>query len=104
MLRLLLYLVLFPLNLIVLLVACILAPLLPLFASNDGWLPKWLSWFQTPDASLDGDSGWRNTSKHPCVNKLPRYLRQVLWLWRNPSYGFNWTVLATRPLQQRGAI
>ena len=22
-------------------------------------LPKWLSWFQTPDNSLDGDNGWK---------------------------------------------
>lgn len=94
----LLYLVLLPINLIMAFVACMLAPILPVFASKEGWLPRCLWWFQTPDASLDGDSGWRNASKHPYVNKLPRYLRQVLWLWRNPSYGFNWTVLATRPL------
>ena len=87
-----------PIDLIVTLIAWILAPVLPLFASSDGWLPKYLWWFQTPDASLDGDSGWKDISKHPYVNKLPRYCRQVLWLIRNPSYAFNWTVLATRPL------
>ena len=38
--------------------ALILAPVLPLFANSDGWLPKWLWWFQTPDNSLDGDQGW----------------------------------------------
>lgn len=79
-------------------IAWILSPVLPAFASKDGWLPKWLWWFQTPDASLDGDSGWKDTSNHPYINKLPRYLRQVLWLIRNPAYGFSWTVLATSPL------
>lgn len=82
---------------LVAILAVILAPILPLFAT-DAWLPSWLSWFQTPDASLDGDNGWRNVNKHPLVNKLPRYFRQVLWLIRNPSYGFDWTVTASKPL------
>lgn len=92
------YFILLPLNLAVALLAWILAPSIPLFANSSGWLPTWLWWFQTPDASLDGDSGWNDASQHPLVTKLPRYLRQVLWLFRNPSYGFNWTVLASKPL------
>lgn len=93
-----LYLLLLPINLIVAFIAVILSPILPLFASEDGWLPTWLWWFQTPDAPIDGDSGWKDLYKHPYVNKLSRYLRRVLWLCRNPSYGFNWTILASKPL------
>lgn len=90
----------FPINIVVTLVAYVLSPILPLFANSEGWLPNWLYWFQTPDASIDGDTGWKSTKKHPTVNKLPRYVRRVLWLIRNPSYGFNSTVLATSPLQE----
>lgn len=44
-------------------------------------LKSWLSWFQTPDNSLDGDHGFQ--AKHnPC------WWSKVQWLWRNPFYGF----------------
>lgn len=69
--------------------AYLLAPALPAFA-KDGWLPNWLWWFQTPDNSLDGDDGW----KAKPLWGAPRYLRRVLWLWRNAAYGFSWGVLA----------
>lgn len=71
-----------------------LAFILALLKSNqDGWLDNgtkwgngprlfsWLSWFQTPDNSLDGDHGFQE--KHnPC------WWSKVQWLWRNPFYGF----------------
>lgn len=90
-----------PINLAFTALAWVLSPILPLFASKEGWLPRWLWWFQTPDASLDGDSGWKDVGKHPYINKLPRYLRQMFWLIRNPAYGFSWTVLATSPLPDK---
>jgi hypothetical protein len=31
-----------------------LTPVIVLFAKPNGWLPDWLFWFQTNDASLDG--------------------------------------------------
>ncbi len=66
----------------------LLAPVVVLFANDEGWLPSWLSWFQTPDNSLDGDRGhaerW-GTSTAP----LATYVRRVAWLWRNCGYGFN---------------
>jgi len=37
-----------------------LAPIVVLFASKEGWLPKWLWWFQTPDNPVDGDRDWKN--------------------------------------------
>ena len=93
-----------PFSLIMTVVAYILSPILPLFANDKAWLPVWLWWFQTPDNSIDGDSGWQNKSKHPFINRMPRYWRQVFWLIRNPSYGFNWTVLATSKLPDAGYV
>lgn len=78
------YLLLLPLSIAMTMLAHALAPVLPLFATN-GWLPKWLWWFQTPDNPLFGDRGhwerWMYKS---------RYWQQVVWLWRNPVYGFEW--------------
>jgi len=89
-----LYLILAPISLLITLVAVILAPILPLFAtSQEGWndnhsrwglgprLPKWLSWFMTPDNSLDGDRTFFQLNP-------PSYLSQVKWLLRNPAYSF----------------
>lgn len=71
-----------------------LAPIVVLFKSDkEGWnnngtrwavgprLANWLSWFQTPDNSLNGDDGFR-TLHNPC------WWSKVQWLWRNPFYGF----------------
>ena len=72
------------------LLAQILAPLLSLFTAN-GW-PSRGAWFWTPDADPYGDrSDWTSLP-------VGSYWRRVLWLWRNPAYGFDATVLAV-PLQ-----
>jgi hypothetical protein len=89
-----LYLLLIPVSLILTLVAIILAPVLPLLASEQaGWLdnhakwgvgprlPTWLAWFQTPDNSLDGDATFER------LNGIS-YWAKVKWLWRNPCYAF----------------
>lgn len=83
-----------PLNLAITLLAVIIAPILPAFASpkegplnnNGSWgigprLPSWLSWFQTPDNSLYGDSTF-------IQHNGESYWSQVKWLWRNPAYSF----------------
>lgn len=81
--------------------AILLAPVLVLFGapaygpiSNgnstaiEPRLPWWLSWFDTPDNSLWGDDGhkerWGNAGS---------YAQMVAWLWRNPAYGFERSVL-----------
>lgn len=81
-----------------------LSLVLPIFAikrvgyldNNTRWgesyyLPNWLSWFQTPDNSLDGDEGWR-TQHWQWRYKLPTiiaaYIGRVGWIQRNPAYGF----------------
>lgn len=84
--------------------AKLLSPLLPLFARPaEGWcdngsrwlleprLPDWLAWFQTPDNSLWGDTGWRTIH---CPNHFDSYLGMALWLWRNSACGFARSVLA----------
>ena len=69
----------------------ILAPILPLFADCEGWLPDWLWWFQTPDNPLDGDAG--HWERHPGTDKWSTYKRRVAWCWRNVAYGFDISVL-----------
>lgn len=86
---------LLPIHLLMIGICYILAPILPLFALNRDTLPSYLSWFQTPDAPLDGDSGFQRVATWV----KPRYLRRIMWLWRNPAYGFSWSVLAARPEQ-----
>jgi hypothetical protein len=88
------YALLVPISLLLTLVAVLIAPVLPLFAKPlNGWcdnhsyeaieprLPIWLSWFMTPDNSLDGDSTFKRLNP-------PSYKSQVKWLWRNPAYSF----------------
>lgn len=79
-----------------------LAPIAVLFASEDGWLPRWLWWFQTPDNSLDGDGGWKELHRwwkddaDVETNKFKRYINRVLWLYRNSAYGFAIDVMGAR--------
>lgn len=88
------YLILAPISLIITLIGLILAPVLPLFATQqDGWLdnhsiwgigprlPRWLNWFMTPDNSLDGDATFQKINGRS-------YLAKVKWLIRNPAYAF----------------
>lgn len=83
------------LNLIGTILTYPLAPLIVLFKNNEmGWvnnatakavgprLISLLSWWQTPDNSLDGDAGFERL--FPEKNWWSR----VHWLWRNPFYGF----------------
>lgn len=87
----LLYIALVPLNLIATVLAIILSPIMPIFATQqEGWqdnagnygvgprLPKWLSWFQTWDNSLDGDATFQAANP-------PSYVSKIKWLIRNPA-------------------
>jgi hypothetical protein len=89
------YVVLVPVSLLLeFVIARPLSVVLALFATQQmGWcdnhsyeavgprLPKWLSWFMTPDNSLDGDATFERLNP-------PSYWSQVKWLWRNPAYSF----------------
>jgi len=90
----LIYILLVPVSLLITLVAWIISPILPKFAEQKfGWcdnhgywgigprLPSSLSWFMTPDNSLDGDATF-------LANNGYGYWSQVKWLCRNPAYSF----------------
>ena len=94
------YIIYLIISLIMQVVAWVITPILPIFSvyrygplnNNNGYgmgwrLPKWLSWFDTPDNPLTGDERWK--SKH----WPPTHWSMVLWLYRNSLYGFKWTVL-----------
>lgn len=88
--------------------AWVVTPMLPAFAeiregpldNNNGFgygyrLPKWLSWFDTPDNPLEGDSGFQSREGGYS------YLNAVKWLYRNSLYGLKWGLLAARIDDQR---
>jgi hypothetical protein len=90
----LLYIVSIPVGLLLTLLAIILSPILPIFATEqEGWLnngsvigmgkrlPKWLGWFQTWDNSLEGDATFEAANP-------PSYWSEVKWLIRNPLPSF----------------
>lgn len=84
--------ILAPFSLLFTLFAMIAAPVLPLFANANGWLPRWLWWFQTPDNSLDGDGGWKHEHwqwRYKLPGQIATYIGRVGWLWRNPAYGLD---------------
>ncbi len=89
-----------PVSLLISLVCKILAPILPLFSKN-GWLPSWLSWFQTPDNSLYGDDGWKYEHwqwRYKLPIFLATYIGIVGWLWRNPGYGYGCVYMVGDPI------
>ena len=69
----------------------VLAPILPFFVQEDGYLPSWLWWFQTPDNPCDGDR-W-HWERWPGTAPWSTYTRRVAWFWRNVAYGFNINVI-----------
>ena len=69
----------------------VLAPILPFFVQEDGYLPSWLWWFQTPDNPCNGDAG--HWERHPGTDAWSTYKRRVAWFWRNVAYGFNIEVI-----------
>lgn len=75
------------------LLAVLAAPVLPIFVRDDGYLPRWLRWFQTPDNPAWGDAQFH---REQMAWTQSAYLRTVFWLWRNPAYGFDFEVLGAR--------
>ena len=67
------------------------SPVLAFFVDENGWLPSWLWWFQTPDNSCDGDEGHR--ARWPKDSAFWTWLRRTAWLLRNTAYGFHMSVL-----------
>ena len=77
-------------GIVITVLAVLLAPILPLFVRADGYLPGWLSWFQTPDNPAYGDRSFHDNQMWWTRS---RYLWTVFWQWRNPAYGFDFAVL-----------
>ena len=67
-------------------------PVIMLFAKNDN-LPKWLSWCQTQDSPLDSDFIRSLFPKYPSDSWKDKYMRGLLWLYRNTGYDFAYDVL-----------
>lgn len=89
-----------PVMLLLTAIAFPLALVLPFF-SRGGWLPSWLSWFQTPDNSLYGDDGWKTEHwiwRYKLPSWLATYVGMVGWLWRNPAYGFGCVTMYGDPI------
>ena len=97
----LIYLLFVPVNLVLTLLAVLLAPVLPLFSIKKEWwcnnhsyraigpvLPSWLNWFMTPDNTLDGDATFQT------MFPPNQWWSQVHWLWRNPLPTFSLRTLS----------
>lgn len=98
--RLIQYLLSVLLALVVTLLACLFAPILPLFADSKCNLPQWLRWFQTPDNPICGDVAFlRNQAQNDS-----HYWRSVKWLWRNPAQGLDQALGAQYPLDERPLV
>jgi hypothetical protein len=95
------WLLLLPFEIILTVLTYPLAPILPLFATEQEGLidngsatgmgkrlPSWLGWWQTWDNSLEGDATFQ--SLH-----APSYWSEILWLIRNPMPCFAMQVLTS---------
>ena len=72
--------------------ALILSPIYSLFVGEDGNLPKFLSWFQTPDTDMFGrygDDGFAEENAENTKTYLGRYWTCIKWSWRNTGQGFS---------------
>ena len=116
------WLLLYPLNLIVELIAYLCAPIVALFITKRErldrvkrlgnqqismkreYLVDWLYWFQTHDNAVD-EYWWgcfsddsifsylkNGTQEQYDTSKVFRYLCRVMWLWRNCAYGFSYNI------------
>lgn len=76
---------------VVIVINFVLAPVIPFFVNADGYLPKWLAWFQTQDAPAIGDQMFHDREM-AFAKSYPawefHYLCALLWAMRNPGYGF----------------
>ena len=82
-------------NILMFFIGSFLSIYLPVFAIGKDHLPSWLSWFDTPDNTLDGDDGYK-TLHAPFKGTqtgIKQYINRWFWLLRNPSYGFDISVL-----------
>lgn len=84
------WILLLPLSLFMAIFGRLIAPILPFFVQDNGYLPKWLWWFQTPFDTADGDNN--HFERHPGTDWWSTYKRRVAWFTRNVAYGFDMSV------------
>ena len=72
------------LGLVATLANVLLSPIIALFICGDGYLPRWLGWFQTPDNPAIGDKAFQ-------LNQMPWTLRLPDWLARY-FLGIGWVL------------
>lgn len=84
-----------PLELLVSILAVILAPfVVPFYNEEKGHLPFGFRWMETYDNPIDGDRGHiKRWAKIREKGKLGVYLQRVGWLWRNKAYNFSYHML-----------
>ncbi|WP_035383992.1 hypothetical protein [Ferriphaselus sp. R-1] len=80
------------LGLMAVVVNVLMSPLIALFIGRDGYLPGWLTWFQTHDNPAIGDKAFQS-NQMPWTLVLPgwlaRYFLGIGWALRNPAYGYD---------------
>lgn len=76
-------------------IAYFITPVACLFLDADGNLKYLRGWLQTTDASATGDPVFW-PQQHPGYSP---YKLSVLWLWRNPSQGFDQKLRANVTMQ-----
>lgn len=67
------------------LTAYVLVPFAVAYADEDGRLPWWGYWLETPDA-LGWGAGTYEPPIKECYDKYGKERALVCWLWRNPAY------------------
>ena len=92
-----------PFDLLMTIINYVFAPVIALVVNPETHnLPKWRSWFQTPDALMNGKSRYFTGNGSWCGgdygfyhNRLDKnlYVTYTLWLWRNPLNGFEENVI-----------
>lgn len=90
------YILYFPANIIMSAVGLATGWLAALFVDRNGHLPRWLTWYETPDSNcfgIDGDAGFRDRHAHLLGTWAGRWYVCTRWLFRNCMNGFRESVL-----------
>lgn len=73
-------------------IALLTNPLVSLFVTKNGELPRLFLWWATPDSNMfgyDGDSGFYEENKDKINSYFGRWWVCTKWLYRNTAQGFS---------------
>lgn len=68
----------------------IISPILPLFVNDEFVFPSYLSWFQTPNGDMIGNSNYRQNEwqwRFLLNTNEMFYYTFLGWIWKNPAAG-----------------